>query len=96
MAICVVWQKVLQIIYKVHPASHYDIITVLAGQVFLSSNLKVRFYKFFKQCKEHKNMIVKAAGTVALVNPMSRAGRNFREVLNACCIKTIIYNEWNV
>ncbi len=35
-------------------------------------------------CREHKNKIVKAAATAALVNPMSCAGRNFREVLNAC------------
>ncbi len=31
----------------------------------------------------------------ALVNPMSCAGRNYREVLNACYDKKIIYNEWN-
>ncbi len=31
----------------------------------------------------------------ALVNSMSCAGRNYREVLNACYDKQIIYNEWN-
>ncbi len=43
-------------------------------------------------CREHKNKIVKAAATAALVNPMSCAGRNYREVLNACYDKQIIYN----
>ncbi len=42
-----------------------------------------------------KNKIVKAAATSALVNPMSCADRNYREVLNACYDKKIIYNEWN-
>ncbi len=69
---------------KVHPASHCDIITDLSGQVPLLSNLKARFGKFFKKCREHKNKIVKAAATAAIVNPMSCAGRNYREVLYAC------------
>ncbi len=53
------------------------------------------FGQFFKKCREHKNKIVKAAATAALVNPISCAGRNCREVLNSCYDKTIIYNEWN-
>ncbi len=77
-----------------HPATHCDIITALSGPVPLLSNLKARFGKFFKKCREHKNKIVKAAATAALVNPMSCAGRNYREVLNACYDKKIIYNEW--
>ncbi len=74
---------------------HTDIITALSGQVPLLSNLKARFGKFFKKCREHKHKIVKAAATAALVNPMSCAGRNYREVLNACYEKKIICNEWN-
>ncbi len=85
-AICVAWRKALRTIYKVHPVTHCDIITALPGQVPLLSNLKARFGKFFKKCREHKNKIV---------NPMSCAGRNHREVLNACYDKKIIYNEWN-
>ncbi len=72
-----------------HPATYCDIITALSEQVPLLSNLKVRFGKFFKKCIEHKNR------NAALVNPMSCAGRNFSEVLNACYDKTIIYNKWN-
>ncbi len=56
--------------YKVHPATHCDIITALSGQVPLLSNLKVRFGKFFRKCREHKNKIVKAAANAALVNSM--------------------------
>ncbi len=78
-----------------HPATHCDIITALSGQVPLLFNFEVRFGKFFKKCRYHEDKIVKAAVTVALVNPMSCAGRNFREVLNACYDKKIIYNEWN-
>ncbi len=88
-AVCVAWRKDLRTIYKVHPATHCDIITALSGQVPLLSNLKVRFGKFFKKCREHKNKIVKAVATAAFVNPMSCAGRNFREVLNACYDKTL-------
>ncbi len=47
----------------------------------LLSNLKARIGKFFKRCREHKNNIVKDAAAVAIVNPMSRADRNYREVL---------------
>ncbi len=61
----------------------------------LLSNLKVRFGKTIKKCRKNKNKITKAPATAALVNPMSCAGRNFREVLNACYDKKIIYNEWN-
>ncbi len=85
----------MQTIYEVHPATHCDIITVLSGQMPLLSNLKVRFGKFFRKCREHKSKIVKAATTAALVNPMSCAVRNFRELLNECYDKLIIYNEWN-
>ncbi len=66
-----------------HPPIHCNIITALSGQVLLLSNLKARFGKFFKRCREHKNKIVKATATEALVNPMSCTGRNYREVLNA-------------
>ncbi len=76
-----------------HPATHYDIITALPGQVPLLSKLKVRYGKFFKHCRDLKNKIVIAAATVALVNPMSCADRNFREVLNTYYDKKIIYNE---
>ncbi len=61
----------------------------------LLSNLKASFSKFFKKCREHKNTIVKAAAIAAFVNPMSCAGRNYTEELNACYGKTIIYNVWN-
>ncbi len=61
----------------------------------LLSNLKARFGKFFKNGREHQNKIVKAAATAAPVNPMSCAGRNYRELLNACHDRKIIYNEWN-
>ncbi len=89
-AICVAWQNALQTIYKVHPATHFDIITALSGQVPLLSNLKAKFGEFFKMCRVGKNMTVKAAVTAALVNPMSCAGRNYREVLNAFYEKKII------
>ncbi len=94
-AICVAWRKALQTIYKVHQATHCAIITALSGQMPLLSNLKARFGKFFKKCREHKNKIVKTAAIAALVNLMSCAGRNYREVLKACYDKNIIYNEWN-
>ncbi len=87
--------KALRTIYKVHSATHCNIITVLSGQVPLLSNLKAKFGKFFKKCREHKNKIVKATATAALINYMSCAGRNYREVLNACYDKKITYNEWN-
>ncbi len=75
----------------------HTVISLLLYQdkVPLLSNLKARFGKFFKKCREHKNKIDKAGATAALVNPMSCAGRNYREVFNACYDKTIIYNEWN-
>ncbi len=45
--ICVTWRKALRTIYKVHPATHFDIITALSGQVSLLSNLKSSIGKFF-------------------------------------------------
>ncbi len=74
------------------PSTHCHIIAALSRQVLLLSTLKARFGKYFKKCREHKNKIIKAA---ALVNHMSCADRNFREVLNACCDQNIIYYEWN-
>ncbi len=70
---------------------HYCFIRTSA----LLSDIKARFGKFFTKCRECKNKIVKAAATAALVNPMSCAGRNYWEVLNACYDKKIIYNESN-
>ncbi len=70
--------------YKVHPATHCDIITALSGQVPLLSNLKARFGQLFKKCREHKNKIVKTAASAALLHSMSCTVRNYREVLNAC------------
>ncbi len=55
-------------------------------------HLKARYGKFFKKCREHKTKIVKASSSTALVNPMSCAGRNYREVLNAMTKRLYIMN----
>ncbi len=94
-AACVAWQRPANYIYKVHPATHSDIITALSGQMPLLSNLKVCLCKFFTKCRDHNNKIVQAAVIVTLVNPMACTGRYFRKVLNTCYDNTIMYNEWN-
>ncbi len=94
-AICVAWRKALRMIHRVHPATHCDIIAAMAGQVPLLTCLKARFCKFYKKCVGHKNPTVQSAAAISMINPMSCAGRNFREVLKRESNVNMLYMDWN-
>ncbi len=65
----------------IHPMTHCDIISAMAGKPLILS-FKSRFVKFFNKCTSCENGIVKTIAFICISNPMSCAGNNYKLLLN--------------
>ena len=65
-SLCVDWRKSLRMLWRVHPMTHCDIIAALSNQ------LPLHIY----------NSVVNLISNIAICNPMSTAGKNYRSVLD--------------
>ena len=77
-SLCVDWRKALRCVWSVNNRTHCDIITSLSNQFPLILRLKKRFIKFISNCLVSQNNIVKIISQVAICNPMSNTGSNYR------------------
>ena len=77
-SLCVDWRKALRCVWSVNNRIHCDIITSLSNQFPLILRLKKRFIKFISNCLVSQNNIVKIISQVAICNPMSNTGSNYR------------------
>ena len=64
------------------PRTHCDLITAVSNQIPLILSLKKRFIKFISACLSTSNCIVKIITEIAICNPMSCSGDNYRELLD--------------
>ena len=67
-SLCVDWRKSLRSLWRVHPMTHCDVIAALSDQFPI---------------KVSSNSIVNVISQIAICNPMSTAGKNYRSVLDA-------------
>ena len=77
-SLCVDWRKALRCVWSVNNITHCDIITSLSNQFPLILRLKKRFIKFISNCLVSQNNIVKIISHVAICNPKSNTGSNYR------------------
>ena len=63
--------------------THCDVIAALSDQFPIKVSLERRFTRFIKKCLSSTNSIVKVIYHIAICNPMSTAGKNYRSVLDA-------------
>ena len=82
-SLCVDWRKALRCVWSVNNRTHCDIITSLSNQFPLILSLKKRFIKFTRNCLVSQNNIVKFISQVAICNPMSNTGSNYRGTLDS-------------
>ena len=68
----------MRCVWSVNNRTHCDIITSLSNQFPLILRLKKRFIKFISNCLVSQNNIVKIISQVAICNPMSNTGSNYR------------------
>ena len=63
--------------------THCDVIAALSDQFPIKASLERRFIRFIKKCLSSSNSIVNVISQIAICNPMSTAGKNYRSVLDA-------------
>ena len=81
-ALCVDWRKALRSMWRLNPRTHCDLITALSSQIPLIVSLKKRFAKFINRCLSSHNTTLQFISCVAINNPFSRTGTNYRDLLN--------------
>ena len=57
-----------------------DIIAALSNQLPLHMDLENRFTTFIKKCLSSTNSVVSIISNIAICNPMSTAGKNYKSV----------------
>ena len=82
-SLCVDWRKSLRSLWRVHPMTHCDVSAALSDQFPIKVSLERRFIRFIKKCLSSSNSIVNVISQIAICNPMSTAGKNYRSVLDA-------------
>ena len=97
-SLCVDWRKSLRMLWRVHPMTHCDIIAALSNQLPLHMNLDKRFTTFIKKCLSSTNSVVNIISNIAICNPMSTAGKNYRSVLdvNGQYNNNQLIHDWNL
>ena len=63
--------------------THCDVIAALSDQFPIKVSLERRCIRFIKKCLSSSNSIVNVISQIAICNPMSTAGNNYRSVLDA-------------
>ena len=97
-ALCVDWRKALRSMWRLNPRTHCDLITALLSQIPLIVSLKKRFAKFINRCLSSHNTTLQFISCVAINNPFSRTGTNYRDLLNYHGIlnsNNVIQSEWS-
>ena len=69
-------------LWRVHPMTHCDIIAAFYNQLPLHINLEKRFTTVIKKYLSSTNFVVNIISNIAICNPMSTAGKNYRSVLD--------------
>ena len=77
---CVDWRKALRSLWRVDPRTHCDLITAVSNQIPLILSLKN--IKCISACLSTSNCIVKIITEIAICNPLSCSGDNYRELLD--------------
>ena len=96
--LCVDWRKALGPIWRLNPRTHCDLITALSSKIPLIVSLKKRFANFINRCLSSHNTTLQFISCVAIKNPFSRTGTNYRDLLNYHGIlnsNNVIQSEWS-
>ena len=97
-SLCVDWRKSLRMLWRVRPNTHCDIIAALSNQLPLHINIEKRFTTFIKKFLSSTNSVVNIIFNIAICNPMSTAGKNYRSVLdgNGQYNNSQLIHNWNL
>ena len=94
-SLCVDWRNSLMSLWRVHPMTHCDVIAALSDQFPIKVSFERRFIRFIKKCLSSSNSIVNVISHIAICNPMSTAGKNYRSVLDCWTLMVItILIKW--
>ncbi len=82
--------KIKKKVWNVPP--HNKTIAFLSDSMPLDIGLKARYCKFAKKNICHKNKVISYAMKIAVSNPLSVLGRNYR---NLCGKEHVLNDSWN-
>jgi len=89
--LCVAWHKALRKVWNVPPQTHNRTIALLSDSVPLDISLKARFCKFARKTLHHPNRVISSVMQIAVSNPWSVVGKNYR---NLDVFDNISINLW--
>ena len=72
----------MRLLWRVDPRTHCDFNTAVFNQIPLILRMKKKIIKFISACLSTSNCIVKIITEIAICNPMSCSGDNYRELLD--------------
>ena len=81
MNFCALIKADITLIIVPKTRTHCDLITALSSQIPLIVSLKKRFAKFINRCLSSHNTTLQFISCVAINNPFSRTGTNYRDLL---------------
>ena len=85
-AIIMCWLEEIVEVYMACPSrTHCDFIMALSDQIPLMATLQKRFIRFISKYLSSSNSIVDLISYLAITNPLSSAGKNYRSVIDADC-----------
>ena len=97
--LCVDWRKALRSMCRLNPRTHCDLITALSSQIPLIVSRKKKFAKFINRCLIFShNTTLQFISCVAINNPFSRTGTNYKDLLNYHGIlnsNNVMQSEWS-
>ena len=78
--------------------THCDIIAALSNQLPLHMNLEKKITTFIKKCLSSTSSVANIISNIAICNPMSTAGKNYRSVIdiNGQYNNSQLIHEWNL
>ena len=74
---------IMHVSRRVHPRTQCDVIMALSDQITLMATLQERFITFISKCLSSSNSIVNLISHLAITNPLSSAGKNYRSVIDS-------------
>ena len=97
--LCAAWRKCLRKIWRVHPMTHCDVITLLSHCKPMEIGIQQRFCKFVANIFQNGTPVLRTIVSTALNNPLSVFCSNYNTIcghgnVNCLEVRANLYKDW--
>ena len=97
--LCAAWRKCLRKIWRVHPMTHCDVITLLSHCKPMEIGIQQRFCKFVANIFQNGTPVLRTIVSTALNNPLSVFCSNYNTIIghgnmNCLEVRANLYKDW--